>query len=153
MTIGLLLGSDAAIAEKLFASNKQPQYKYDRCVGLVDNSKGLVGAILFHNWNGSNVELSYYGHGTLTLGVIRCLARYINCTFDPSRLTVTVSKRQKTLQRSVQRLGFKLEGTQRCYYGKIDCTRNTGIRFVMFRDRLDVLARAMPVETKVQQAC
>ncbi len=153
MSIGLLLDSDALVAEKLFASYGQAQYKYDKCLGLVHATRGLVGAALLHNWNGSNVELSYYGENTLSCGVIRCLARYIVCTFDPSRLTVTVGKRRKRFQRALMRLGFRLEGTQRCYYGKRDCTRNTGIRFVMFRVRLDELARTETIEAKAAQSC
>lgn len=150
MSNGLLFDCDAVVAEKLFTTHKQPHFKYDNCLGILDKESKLVGAILLHNWNGANVELSYYGEKTLTPGIIKCLARFIICTFEPARLTVVVSKRRRPLLLSLQRFGFKLEGAQRCYYGKRDCTRNTGIRLVMFRERLDKLAQ---LGSEAMQAC
>lgn len=147
MSIGLLLDGDEAVANFLFSTGLKP-FKYDRALGLLDNGI-LQGAAIFTGFNGSNVELSYYGKATMTAGVIRCIARFIICTFDPSRLTVLTSKRNKRYIRAFQRLGFRLEGTQRCYYGHKDCNRNTGVRFVMFRARLDTIAR---FEAPIKQA-
>jgi|SRR5688572_1973642 len=148
MGVGLLLNCDETVAIQLFTYYKVPHFKFDRCLVLIDEDKKLIGAILFHAWNGSNVELSYYGENTLTPGVIRYIARFAICTFDPSRLTVMVSKRRRRLLRSLQRFGFRLEGTQRCYYGKHDCDRDTGVRLVMFRDDIERVARlkALPGE-------
>lgn len=151
MSYGLLLGHDEQLAAMLFSHYNQKSYKYDRCLGIISSNKDLKGFILFHNWNGFNVELSYYGSNTLTPGIIRCIAQFVLGTFDASRMTVTVSKRKTRLLRSLQRFGFKLEGAQRCYYGKRDCRRNTGIRFVLFRDKLEKLACVS--KEKVQQAC
>ncbi len=154
MTTGILLESDEYVAATLFATYKQKPFKFDRCLGLVDNAtKELRGALLFHHYNGSNIELSYYGERTMTPGVIRCIARFIICTFDAARLTVTVSKRRRKFIMSLQRFGFKLEGVQRCYYGKRDCSRNTGVRLVLFRDSLDKLARFTPVVIKAVESC
>lgn len=141
MSTGLLIGHDAAVASYLFAFYSQPQMHYDRALGLIGSGGSLVGAVLFHNWNGANVEISYYGHNTMTPGILRCLARFIINEFDPARLTATTSKKNKQFMRSLQRFGFKLEGAQRCFYGKHDCVRNTGVRFVMFRDRLEQIAK------------
>lgn len=141
MKSGLLFDHDAAVAAILFSSYKQKEFKYDRCIGIIDPTGKITGAILLHDYNGNNVELSYYGEKTLSAGIVRCLAQFIVCTFDPSRLTVITSKRRKTLMRSLQRFGFKLEGTQRCYYGKKDIVKNVGVRFVMFREGLDKLAK------------
>lgn len=151
MSLGLLLHADEQVAGRLFAAYNWPVLKYERCLGLVDPEGGLHGVLLFHNYNGSNVELSYYGAKTLTVGILRTLARFIVVTFDPSRLTVVVSKRQRPLLQSLQKLGFKLEGAQRCYYGKHDTLRNTGVRLVMFRERLDELA--YPAAMKAGKAC
>jgi len=153
MSVGLLFDCDAQVADHLFRVYQQPIFKFDRCLGLVGANDSLIGCILFHNWNGSNVELSYYGSKALSSGIIKCLARFIICTFSASRLTVTVSKRKRGLLKSLQRFGFKLEGTQRCYYGKRDCSRNTGVRFVMFRDRLEALAHLPPNDEKAERSC
>lgn len=151
MSKGLLLHCDHELGARLFAAYGQPPLKFDRCLGVVDNVGELVGYVLFHNWNGSNIELSYYGENTMTPGIIRCIARFIICTFDPARLTVIISKRNRRFLRSVQKIGFKLEGAQRCFYGKKDVARNTGIRFVMFRDRIDQLARFNTIEMEKGQ--
>ncbi len=139
MATGLLFDSDKAVAEWLFSSYGERRYSYDRCLGLLHDGT-LCGAVLFHNWNGANVEISYYGQNALTPGIVRCLAIFILGAFDPSRLTSMVSKRNKHFIKGLMRLGFKLEGAQHCYYGKRDCTRNTGIRLVMFRETIEQLA-------------
>ena len=148
MSIGLLLDGDDAVAQFLFTSHGLKPFKYDRALGLLDNGV-LQGAVIFTGFNGSNVELSYYGKAKMTAGVVRCIARFIICTFAPARLTVLTSKRNKRYIRTFQRLGFRLEGTQRCYYGHKDCNRNTGVRFVMFRERIDTIAR---LEAPLKQA-
>lgn len=154
MTVGLLFGHDDAIAKWAFETwGLQTQMKFDRAIGLIDNKNGsLVGAVVFQCWNGTNVELSYYGlKPTLSLGVVRCLARDILFTFNVSRVTVSTSRKNRGLMRSLQRLGFKLEGAQRRFYGNRDCNRNTAIRFVLFREALEKFA-AFPAK-KERQTC
>lgn len=140
MTTGILFNHDDAVAVAVFNYYGSPPLKYDKCLGIV-KGEILVGGIFFTNWNGFNVELGYYGEKTLTLGVVRMIARYSIATFDPSRLSITTSKRNRQLIAALLRMGFKLEGIQRCYYGKEDTRRNTGVKLVMFRDRLEQIAK------------
>lgn len=140
MSVGLLLHSDEVVADYLFKNHVSPCMQYDRAVGLLVDGK-LSGGILFQCWNGFNVELSYYGRGTLTAGIIKCLARILISTFNVSRVTLTVSRRSRRLMKALRKLGFALEGTQCRFYGHNDTVRNTGVRFVMFRERLDQLAQ------------
>jgi len=146
MPIGLLLECDEQVAAWYSQVYQAPQIKVDRAVGLVKGSE-LVGAVIFHYGNGSNIEVSYYGPQTMSPGIVRYIAFCAVNYFDVSRLTVLVSKRNKALTRSLLKLGFKLEGAQRCYYGKADTIRNTAIRLVMFRDRLDQIAGKKNVTT------
>lgn len=139
MSVGLLFECDDLVAKQFLAPRNQLFFKYDRAVGLVDGDK-LIGAILFHGWNGSNLEVSYQGKNTLSAGIMRYMAKYVIKEFDLARLTVVTSKRNRHFIKSLQKFGFRLEGTQRCYYGKRDCTRNTGVRFVAFRDRIEEVA-------------
>lgn len=140
MSAGLLIGFDDEVAAYLFQHHVKPVMKYDRALGIIVEGK-LVGGILFQGFNGSNVELSYYGEGTMTPGIIRCIARFLISTFDSARVTVTVSKRKKGFIKALRKLGFLLEGTSRQFYGSQDSLRNTGVRLVMFRDRINVLAK------------
>lgn len=139
MSTGLLFDCDDQVVAYIQKNWNWNAFKYDRALGLIVNGV-LKGAVLFHCYNGSNVELSYYGNGTMTAGIVRCLARFILTAFNPSRLTVLTSKRNKRYIRSFQKLGFRLEGIQRCYYGHRDCNRNAAVRFVMFRSRISDIA-------------
>lgn len=143
MTVGLLLHHDEAVAEYLFKNHVTPRMKYDGAIGIMIYGQ-LSGGILLQCYNGFNVEVSYYGHGTLTPGVIKCLARILASTFNVSRVTVTVSRRNRRLMRSLRRMGFSIEGVQRCFYGHKDTVRNTGVRFVMFRERVNKLCHWAP---------
>lgn len=150
MSAGLLFECDDEVI-KWFSTTTycQKACVYDKAVGVLVDGK-LSGAVLFHNWNGPNVEISYYGEKTMTLGVIRCIARYVLVHFDVARLTAITSKRNRQFMRALQKLGFRLEGTQRCYYGKNDCNRNTGVRFVAFREAIERVAK---VENKGTSKC
>ena len=140
MTVGLLLHHDRQVAEYLFTNHVKPRMNYDAALGLLDDEV-LVGGILLQSWNGFNVELSYYGLGTMTAGVIRCIAKILVSTLNPSRVTVTVNRKDRGMIRGLPKLGFVLEGTQRRFYGDQDIRRNTGVRFVLFREKLERLAR------------
>ena len=140
MSTGLLFDCDEQVAAFIFQNYFYKPMKFDKAVGIVLDNK-LVGGILFQGYNGFNVELSYYGKKTLTPGVVRCLARYGITTFNLSRVTVNVSKRSKQLIRSLLKIGFVIEGRQHRFYGQRDCNRNIAIRFVMFREQIEVLAR------------
>jgi len=149
MSIGLLFGSDEMVASWLFACVLKRRYSYDRCVGLVNDGQ-LCGAVLFQSYNGYNVEISYYGKGSMTSGIFRCLALYILQEFNPARLTAMVPKRGKHLIKSMLKLGFKVEGLQRCYYGRRDTNRHVAVRLVAFREAFELVARVEPSFEKAQ---
>ena len=150
MTKGLLFDCDNTVANWAFDLFKLPKTKIDRALGVVDQEGKIIGAFLFQSWNGFNVELSYYGQNALTPGIIRCIAKFAVVALGVTRLTVHTSKRNRKLMHVFHRLGFRLEGTQRVFYGRRDCARNTSVRFVMFRDRLEQLALIPPqVEEKI----
>ncbi len=139
MATGLLVDQDEYVAKCLFEHYKWPRFNYDKALGLINEEHKLVGAVLFSNYNGHNVEISYFGAKTMRLGIIRCLARYLLVQFDPSRVTAITSKKNRVFIRGLQKIGFKLEGVQRRHYGQADINRNVGVRFVMFREQLEKL--------------
>ena len=141
MAKSLLFGYDGPIAQALFTKHGWPPFAFDRAVGILDEQKALVGVALWQNWNTANVDLSYYGSGTLTMGLVRALAKYAITEFDASRVTVLVMKKRKRYMKAVLKFGFKCEGVQRCYYGKQDNMRNTAVRLVLFREGIEKLAR------------
>jgi len=140
MSNGVLFGHDAAVGAWAFQAHNKVPHKFDRAIGIVDPQGQLIGAALFHSWNGCNATLSYYGKKTASLGIARTLAKVGILDLDLGRVTVVVPKKSKRLARGLLKLGFKVEGVQRCYFGHRDCPRNTGVRFVMFREQIAKLA-------------
>ena len=136
---GLLLGDDARVAAWAFRTYNFRPTPVDSAIGIVDPDGTLVGAGLYQNFNGADIQGSYYGRRTLTPGIVRALVRGA-LAYDPSRLTVVTSKKNRRLIRFLQKIGFRLEGAQRRYYGPRDCARNTGVRLVMFREQMDKIA-------------
>lgn len=153
MAKGIYLGHDQVVANWAFKTFHRFPMQVNRAFGIVENKDDkynpvLVGAILFQNFNGNNVELSYYGPNTFSLGIARAMARVVLGEFKASRVTIVTSKKNKRIMRALQKFGFKLEGVQRRYYGDRDCYRNTGVRFVMFREDIEKLAAVRPRESK-----
>ena len=152
MSYGLVINDDQRVAAWVYATYQTFPLPVNRALGIVETDGALVGGILLQNYNGSNIELSYYGPWTLTVGIVRTIARIVALEFNAGRATIITSKKNRRLMRSLQRAGWRLEGTQRCFYGIKDCNRNTGVRFVMFREQIDKLARLTPTVAQENQA-
>src|SRR5258708_9480746 len=96
MTKGLLLGCDAQVAAWAFCVHNKIPLHVDRAFGVVEDGQ-LVGAALFSSYNTVNAEFSYYGKSSLTVGIIRALARIALYEFRLARCTVIVPKRPSFL--------------------------------------------------------
>lgn len=143
MSRGLLLGQDAAVAAWAFATHNRRPMAVDSAIGVVEDNR-LVGAVLFQNYNGNNVDVSYYGRGrALTAGLVRSFARAA-LAYDPSRATIMTSRRNKHLVRALVRMGWSVEGGQRRFYGARDSDKHAALRLVLFRPGIDALARLTP---------
>src|SRR5258706_2258150 len=140
MPNGLLVDNDQAVADWAYKSFNIFSQPVNKAYGIVDPKGNLLGAILFQNFNGVNLELSYYGPRTLSSGIVRIIARTALGHFHAARLTVVTSQRNKRLIRALMKIGFRLEGVQRCFYGHDDNKRNTGVRLVAFHDALSKVA-------------
>lgn len=136
MTKGLLIDDDEHVAAWAFHTYSRIPVKVDRALGIVENGQ-LVGAALFSSYNGVNAELSYYGKGTVTVGIIRALARVALYELQLARCTVIVPKRPSFLLKKLPKLGFRYEGVQRRQYGPTDSARHTGCRFVLFKEDME----------------
>lgn len=139
MARGLLLDCDQQVAAWAFqAYNRFPMH-VNRALGIIDNGQ-LVGAVLFTNYNSVDAELSYYGKNTISLGIIRVVAKIALYELRLARCTVIVPKRPSFLLKKLTKFGFRYEGVQRRHYGPTDASRFTGCRFVVFREDMERLA-------------
>lgn len=138
MPRGLLTGADAAVAAwawKTFGFRPMP---VDRALGIVDRGN-VVGALVFQNFNGSNVDFSYYGPHTATLGIMRNAALYALSEFNPTRVTVMTAKTNKSIVRFLSRVGAKFEGVMHGYYGPAG-PASKAVRFMLDRSLIEKLA-------------
>lgn len=143
MAKGLLIGADALVSSWAFNFHNKIPIHVDRAFGVVENNQ-IVGAALFSSFNTVNAEFSYYGRGTLTLGIIRALAKCALYDLRLSRITVIVPKRPSFLLKKMHKFGFRFEGVQKRYYGSEDTPKNTGCRFVAFSEDLESIASGKP---------
>jgi RimJ/RimL family protein N-acetyltransferase len=114
----LLFGQDNEVGryvgEKLWLSIHPPFV----AIGIVSDDGKALGGFVYNNYNGSNLEISYYGPGTLTRPIIS--AAFWGYPFndaDVLRLTATTRRSNKLVCQLLPRLGFIYEGTLRNYFG------------------------------------
>jgi len=137
---GLLLGSDDAVAAWTWRTYQLFPMHVNRAIGIIDTDGTLVGSVLFQSWNKYNVDISYYGQDTMTPGIVHCLARIAYMDLSVHRVTAMTSKKNRKLIGFLTRLGFRIEGVQRRFYGPEDIGKNIAIRLVLFREDLERLA-------------
>jgi hypothetical protein len=148
---GILLGNDAAVASWAFQTYGLTPTPVDMALGIIDGANLLVGAALLQRFNGFDCEFSYYGPNTLSLGIIRSIARAalgLGCR----RLTVTVAKSKKHFVKGVLRIGFTHECAKVCFYGtNPDNAAHIGMQMVMGYDDLRLLAAGHSTVRKKRQ--
>ncbi len=113
----LLFGHDRLVAD--WASKKfgKPLRNWYAAVGIIDNNGVLIGAASFHDYNESNVELSFYGPGAVSSTVVRGLMQFSFRSLGVNRVTAKTPRGNKTVIRGLPRFGFRMEGVMRRYYG------------------------------------
>jgi hypothetical protein len=136
---GLLLGSDDFVTAWAFQTHNKMLIHVDRAFGIVENNQ-IIGAALFSCYNYYNAELSFYGKNSITRGIVKDLAKIALYELRLARCTVIVPKRPTFLIKKMEKYHFRFEGIQRRYYGPTDSARDTGCRFVVFREDMLRLA-------------
>lgn len=114
-----LLGRDIEVAGWAFQTFGFHPTQYCMAVGIVEDGL-LVAACMFHAHNGPDVELSYYGPNTLTLGLVKGIAKIATECLGVSRITARTSRSNKVMTRGIRKVGFQYEGIRKCGYGDQD---------------------------------
>lgn len=117
--MNLIQGNDIEIANWAFTMFNMRPVPFCMAIGIVAD-RNLVGACLFHAHSGPDVELSYYGPNTLTLPIVKGLARIAVEQLGVSRVTVRTSRSNKTVTRGIRKIGFQFEGVRKFGYGDDD---------------------------------
>jgi RimJ/RimL family protein N-acetyltransferase len=106
----------------------------DLAVAVLEDGK-IVGAAVYHAHNGPDIELSYYGPKSVTLGVAKGVAKIAVDHFGVSRITVRTAKDNEIMNKSIHKLGFVREGIRHHAYGE-----NDAIMYGLFGRKLARLA-------------
>lgn len=116
----LLIGHDAEVAGWAFRTFNFHPTQFCMAVGILDQHHSLVAACLFHAHNGPDVELSYYGPNTLSLDIVKGIAKIAVEHLGVSRITARTARSNKVMTRGIRKVGFEFEGVRKCGYGDQD---------------------------------
>ena len=116
----LIIGRDVEVAAWAFKTFGFHPTLYCMAVGIAKVENGLIADCLFHAHNGPDVELSYYAPNTLTLSIVKRLAKIAVEHLGVSRITARTSRKNKTMTRGIKKIGFEFEGIRKCGYGDQD---------------------------------
>lgn len=134
----LVLNQDEAVAAWLFQVCKCHPSQFNLAIGLANDAGTLIGGIMYTGWNGSDVEVHFYGPGLLKKRIVRLIFWISAIHFNVNRLTVRT--RKDYMARGVEKLGAVYEGTSRRVYGPTDDDKHAARQFAFFRERIEVLA-------------
>lgn len=93
----------------------KPQFEPYAAMGWVDEAGSIRTAVLLNDFNGANIELHLVG--SISRQVIRDICRYAFLQLGVQRITAKPYRSNPPLRRTVERIGFKLEGVMKRYYG------------------------------------
>ena len=91
--------------------------------GVVDKDGTLVGALIYGEYDGHNIELSLCGTRGITPRVLRFIFEYPFVELGCGRLWARIRKSNKTMKKLLPRAGFRFEGVERTYYADEDALR------------------------------
>ena len=115
----LLTGHDMDVANWAFNTFHFHPTQFCMAIGVLEHGH-LVAACMFHAHNGPDVELSYYGPNTLTLDIVKGIAKIAVEQLGVSRITARTSRDNKAMTRGIKKVGFQFEGVRKCGYGDQD---------------------------------
>lgn len=129
--MNLVFGHDQLVAE--WAQKKLGYEIPDQlcAVGVIKSDGSLCGAAVFHNFNRSNVDISFFGPRAVTKGVVVGIMEFVFRQFEISRVTGMTQRAHRRVVKGLPKVGFKFEGVARRYYG--DRKRLDGIMFGLTR--------------------
>lgn len=94
---------------------------YEPFLGLVIANVGRpTGAIIFNNYEGSDVHFTCVLRSHISMRDARYVARYVFGQMGCKRCTAVTSELNIAAQRALRQLGFKFEGRMRDHFNEAD---------------------------------
>lgn len=140
MTTAILAGQDMQIALWTFQEFNLRPMQISSAFGILKDNQ-LKGSIIFQHFNGCNVEVSYYGPNTATLGMLRFVCTTALDKYKVERMTARTPKTNPKLINWWYRLGAKFEANLHRYYGSTYEDKHTAVQVVMFKETMELILR------------
>jgi RimJ/RimL family protein N-acetyltransferase len=116
--VRLVLGQDEEVGAFAAAKLGIPILPPYTSMGIVDDLTGeLAGAIIYNRYNGADIEISFYGPGTMHRRFIRAAFAYPFEQLNVLRLTARTKRSNKAMCKLLPRLGFVFEATLKNHFG------------------------------------
>lgn len=147
----LAAGADDMVAEWAFRTTKTHPMLYNAALGVVDGARNLRGAVIFTGFNGSEVEVHYYGPGTLKRNILKEIFIFALKVLGVNRMTVRT--RKASMARGVQKLGALYEGRMRRVYGPSDGEEHAAAQYVFLREDMERVAGLGEKKCAVHRRC
>lgn len=145
MTIRILEQQDFAVAAWTWNAFRLTPMYVNRAFGILADSE-LVGSVIFSNFNGANVDASYYGEDVISAGLVRAMARFVLEVFHVHRLTFHIKQSdRRRLKNHLRWFGAVHEGILRDYYGD----GNDALQYAIFKKQLIKIAGPRYARTKM----
>lgn len=134
----LVVGNDHVVAQWAFEITNSRPMMYNMAIGIADDNDNMCGAFMFTGYNGSDIEVHYYGPGTLKRRILKEIFIFALKVFNVNRLTVRT--RKESMSRGVKKLGAVYEGSMRRVYGPTDDDSDKAEQWAFFRERMAEIA-------------
>lgn len=115
-----LVGHDKSVAEWVAGKVGKPFEAPYTAIGALAGDGTLRGGFVFTGYNGSSVEMTLAGAGTLDRSMWRAIGSYVFDQLGCARLQVHTAASNRAVRKLAPRLGFTFEGKSRRFYGGED---------------------------------
>jgi RimJ/RimL family protein N-acetyltransferase len=116
--VKLLYGCDAKVAEWAGKQLNTPFVPPFVAIGVVDDLNAIVGAVIFNDYTGCNIEFTAVGRHAWTREIMQAIYAYPFHQLGVLRVTARTQRSNARVRRILPKLGFVFEGVQKKFYGK-----------------------------------
>lgn len=141
-SLKIMTGRQSVAAEYIARRTGDAMHDPFRTISVWEVGGGcerLIGALAVDRWTGFGAEVSGAGRAIMLRSARQALCDLVFGYLGCRRMSITVRKSNKPMQRMAARLGFVFEGKARKYYGSED-----GIVYSMLSEEAAALGHWMP---------
>lgn len=135
----ILAGHDATVAKWVSEKLGCSFHNVVLAPGVIDDTGLLIGGAVLSDHSRFDVELTYYGPGTVSIRLARLLAKFVFEDLGCERCTMRVPRTNKAMLRGAPKIGFQHEGLARRLYGP--GKKNDAVLFGLLREDAGRLLR------------